>query len=85
MDKNTFWSQTAPSSYDLLEDDDDSLERRSQANVRQSDENFTSTYTVVSFEDEADDPVIEVRVFRTASVELKDRRERKFHWFSRKK
>ena len=84
MDKNTFWSQTAPS-YDLLEYDDDSLERQSRENIRESDENFTSTYTVVSFEDEADEPIIEVRIFRTASVELKDRREKKLHWFSRKK
>ncbi|NVP03205.1 hypothetical protein HWA77_23645 [Photobacterium damselae subsp. damselae] len=84
MDKNTFWSQTAPS-YDLLEYDDESSEIRAAATARHADENFSLKYTVVSFDDEEDDPVIEVRVFRTASVELEDRRERKFHWFNRKK
>ncbi|WP_299807804.1 hypothetical protein [uncultured Shewanella sp.] len=84
MDKNTFWSQTAPS-YDLLDYDDEPLKFRLPKNVRQPDESFTATYTVVSFDDEADEPVVEVRVFRTASVELKDLREKKFHWFSRKK
>ncbi|OBT07888.1 hypothetical protein A9264_05305 [Vibrio sp. UCD-FRSSP16_10] len=85
MDKNTFWSQTAPS-YDLLDYDDESQEHEiAHHRVRIQEDNFTTSYTVVSFEDEEDEPVIEVRFFRTANVEQKDLREKKFHWFSRKK
>lgn len=85
MDKNTFWSQTAPS-YELL-DYDDGLQGHDEVHhrVRIHEDNFSTSYTIVSFEDEEDEPVIEVRVFRTANVEQKDLREKKFHWLSRKK
>lgn len=83
MDKNTFWSQTAPA-YDLLEYDDESSKLQVAA-AHHADESFSLKYTIVSFDEEEDDPVIEVRVFHTARVELEDRRERKFHWFNKKK
>ena len=86
MDKNTFWSQTAPS-YDLVDYDEHSEDIEQICNRVIYPEDATTSYAIVSFddEDESEKPVIEVMVFHTANVEQKDLKEKKFQFFRRKK
>lgn len=79
MDKNTFWSHTAQS-YELIDDSD-----TARTNILDRDTDISTIYHIITVDDEIEEPFIEVRVFRTAEVEVKDRRERKFHWLNRKK
>ena len=81
MDKNTFWSHTAPS-YELIDYDDnaDFMQHEIRGHISTTSADFKIT-AIGGFREE---PAIEVRVFHTAKVEYKDRREKSFNWLNKK-
>lgn len=75
MNKNTFWSHTAPS-YELIDDD------QGVDCINQCQKGLADTTSSISLNAkvgcEGDEVFIEIRVFHTASVDSLDRREKKF-------
>lgn len=86
MDRNTFWSHTAPS-YELIESDD-SCENVYSLSGDEGEQRLWSSSSTTHYHIEAlpsdDQPSITVRVFHTIDVEHEDRREKKFKWFNKR-
>lgn len=85
MDRNTFWSHTAPSyeKTDCNDDDQVSLIEQSTEVPHVVTSSTIIHYHITTADSDSEDPSIEVRFFQTASVEHKDQRERKLNWFNK--
>ncbi|WP_104027878.1 hypothetical protein [Vibrio jasicida] len=90
MDKNTFWSHTAPS-YELIPDSEFPCSEEQQCRTKKQDNwvkcQVVQSTTYLVFEGTDDDEVIEVREFKTSTANTqssKDKESRWFAWSSRK-
>lgn len=86
MDRNTFWSHTAPS-YELIESDNSNRNVHSLRGEERSPQLLNSISTTnyhIDASSTDDRPLVTVRVFHTVDVDHEDRRERKFKLFNKK-
>lgn len=88
MDRNTFWSHTAPS-YELIESGNSNSNcnvhsLRGEERSPQLFNSISTTYYHIEASSTDDRPLVTVRVFHTVDVDHEDRRERKFKLFNKK-